>query len=209
MSIISVSTVKSYLGITGTSSDAVLTMQTNLVEGEVAGYLNKNLAIATYTNEILKYRFSKFDNQFNPELDTYQDYRKVFLANYPVTSFTSLMNGTETVSTNDYALETANGEITLYSSISDEKNNLKANYVAGYTEETLPEDLKFVILEGVKQLYASSGTVSQGSGNVESKRVGDFAVSYKDNFVKTDSGFLKRYLAESLSTLNRYRKVNI
>lgn len=205
--------LKTYLGITGTASDTILTMQTNIVESEISSIIDRQLGIATYTDESLVYLGSNVDGQPTIPLDMRGQTPAVFLANYPVVQMISLESNESEVSTNAYSLGEVNGVIRLGGYWPD----LRANYVAGYTSDTLPYDLQSLIYEGVRALYAgTSATTKRGSGGeVASKRIGDFAVTYRDGMSYNSltsnvlPGLAKRYLIENQHILAKYKKVNV
>lgn len=212
MSLVSVAEAKSYMGITGASKDALIQSLINIVEGEVSAYLDRNLSLATYGDEVLSYDVSSFDARYNPELDTGSDYPKVFLENYPVVSLEEVTYEGDAIADIYWDYIPSTGAITLYSFYDDRKQKLKATYVAGYTSATLPAALRGVILDGVKYHYSLSGTASQTSGGVQSKKVGDFSVSYGDSNstrLTSGNGYGKAYLVLNESTLNRYKKICI
>lgn len=210
--ILSVSIIKDYLGITGTTSDSIISTQRDLVVGEINVVLNRRLELATYSNEVLEYKTSMNDLQFNPELDLGRKNRKLFLANFPVVSFISLVYDNQSISTNDYSVINNSGIIETYSVLPTAYRKLKATYVAGYNLSTIPHELQFLLLEGVRQLWGSFGSsVAKGSGDVESKKVGDYSVTYGGNSegLYQQTSYVKRYLNENIHIINAFKNVSL
>ncbi len=196
--------LKAFLGITGTGSDAILEIYTDFVVAEVESYLDRTLETATYTNEILTYEFSKFDARDTRVINVRPEYGELFVQNYPISSFNMYSEG-EVIDPEYYTINLTNGVIDYGKS----EYELTATYVAGYTESTLPVPLKLVIFEGVKEYYQNGGAGSQGSRQVESKKVGDFSVKYESEIVESAYGVLKRYIASNQSILNRYMRISV
>lgn len=207
--VIDIDTVKEYLGITSTATDALLTLYANLVEGEIGAYIGYPLAVTTHTNEVLHYDSSRFDGEINPELDLHPEPPALFVDNWPVITVTSFTSQGVAVSTASYSLNQNTGVISLNSYIDDSNNALLITYTAGYTDTTLPYALQMVILEGVKALYVTRNSSSQSSGAVKSKKVGDYAVTYADTTSMVNNSILKNYIAQNKVILDSYRRVDV
>lgn len=207
---ITTSEVKQFLGVTSTVNDSLITTFTNYVIAEIESYCGRTLTLTTYTGATLKYEDSTFDNRPQITLDTSEGYPKLYLQQYPVTTVTSFTyKDNPLVATDDYMLNTTNGVIEMYTAFNDLKDNIEITYVAGY--DSAPNDLKLVICQGVKAMYAESGATSQNSGGISSKKVGDFSVNYgAGNSQYSDGSTIgKTYLMANRAILNRYRKVLI
>lgn len=66
---------------------------------------------------------------------------------------------------------------------------------------------------GVASLFNNNTAAKQGSGNVQSKKIKDFSVTYGNNqnsYVQNANGQLvKTYLASNQHIINRYTNVNL
>lgn len=213
--------VKEFLGITSTVNNSLIESFIELVSAEVEAFVDRNLEEASYTNEILRYKRSEYDPNPNQGLDVYAIRPQVFLDNTPARNLTLTYKGS-TVSEDDYELDGDSGVITLYKGFSDYKDSFTATYTAGYTtvtgsQYTVPRALQLVVMEGVKIMYANSGTTNQGSGDIKSKTIKDFSVSYGNqqtaSYTSATSGsgsaLVKTYLQANQITLRRYMRVNI
>lgn len=189
--------LKNYLQITTTANDALLATMVTATISVVESEIDRTLTSTAYTSEELTYERSRFDRQVNPPLDTESEFPLLFLKNYPVTSLT-LTYDTETLT--NYSLHTASGVVTMFEFQEDQLKQLRADYTAGYTESTLPNDLKYLIYDGVKEKFENQNAAVLGSqqGKVSSKKVGDFSVSYR--------GGGNSFLSMGSSVINRYKR---
>ena len=109
--------------------------------------------------------------------------RDLKVSQYPIVSVTELYDdinrdftSSDLLSSDDYEIYKENGIIRLYNSesmFSIGAKNVKAVYVGGYTSSTLPEDLKWAVLEYVTFLYSN-----RGSSGFSSVRFGSLGKSY-------------------------------
>lgn len=189
------SDLKTYLQVTTTTTDtllaSVITATISMIEAE----LDRTLTSTAYTLEEMHYLSSDFDMQVNPTIDTKEETPNLYLKNYPVTALT-LTYGTETLT--DYTLASATGIVTMFTWQQDDLNTLRATYTAGYDSSTLPNDLKYLIYDGVKEKYENQNAAVLGSqqGNVSSKKVGDYSVSYRSSnnaFISSNSTVINKY----------------
>lgn len=213
--LVTITQVQDYLGISTTTG---LQTYIDIVSSEIDAYTGRNLSQNVYTDEVLNWTNSTFDTSDNEPLDTEIDYPSLFLSNYPIVGSVAITEDGTAVPTANYSTDTTNGVIKVFSYISDDKDKLLATYTAGYTTttgqtNTIPSDLRGVALEGVRYMFVNGGTARQGTGNVSSKKVKDFSVSYGDNadnsrYVNTDMGLIKSYIAGNSIILNRYKKIS-
>lgn len=191
------SDLKTYLQITTTANDTLLASMVTATIATIEAEIDRTLTATAYTAEELHYVRSKFDQQDNQPIDTADDFPKLFLKNYPVTALT-VTHLTETLT--NYSLGTSTGLITMYEWQDDTTNQLLADYTAGYTSDTLPNDLKYLIYDGVKERYENQNAAVLGSQQnlVSSKKVGDFSVSYR--------GGSNSFLSINKSVINRYKR---
>lgn len=203
--IISLTEAKSYLQVTGTASDAVIQTYIDFTEAEVSAYVGYSLERATYS-EVLVYAQSRFDQSDFTGLDTNSGTPNLFLKRRPVSSLSLTVAGVE-VPTTSYSYSTSTGIITPTTYL-DEPT---ASYVAGYTTASAPVDLKMVVSQGVASLFNNVGVAKQGSGNISSKTVKDFSVSYgnsQSGYITQVGGVLmKNYLASNSVVLDKYRDI--
>jgi len=69
----------------------------------------------------------------------------------------------------------------------------------GFAEDTMPGDLQSL----VAQLFALVSSMNKGNGNVKSKKVEDFSVSFNDNSV------YNQFVIDNAATIRRYSLCNI
>jgi hypothetical protein len=219
MSLITLADVKTFLQITSDDDDAILQMDIDLITAEVEAYTDRNLEEDTYTDEIIKLQRSNFDRLNTRPLAVSGKYQTTVLENYPCVSGVVIENDNVALTTTDYNVDLTNAVVTFFNSVSDSKFKLTSTYTAGYSSEldanyTTPKDLQLVLMEGVKRLYQSGGTATQGKANIKSKKVGDYSVGYGNNadtsnVYATQAGLVKAYLESNSIILNRYKKVRI
>ena len=206
--LVSLTEVKSYLQITNTLTDTLIDMYVESVEAEVDAYTDRVLARGTYT-EVVDYLQSRFDkSEFTP-MNAGPSAPDLFLTNYPIVTITSVISGGNTVTQDTYTYDSQNGVLSPDSQL----DQPTVTYVAGYTTVTAPAALQLVIMQGVSSLYTNNRAASQGSGNVKSKSIKDFSVSYgneQTGYVTLSNGKLvKNYIASNSVILDRYKRVNI
>lgn len=205
--LITVAEAKSFLQITGTTYDTLITGYVGYVTAEISSYLGRNLESTAYTNEVLQYESATFDLDENTPFDLASPQRVVNLKNYPVATVSGTAqlsisyDGVALVPDDDYKVDTDTGTVFLYASPSDYQRKLLATYTAGYS--TVPDDIKLVALMGVKDLFRSGGVTAQGDLNVTSKSVGDFSVNY------SQIQDTKAYITGNSLILSKYMKVGI
>lgn len=209
--------VKPYLGISGSTYDVQLQMYVDFILAEMSAYIDNPLEATTYSGEVLEYEQSRYDTYPVRGLHTNEGQYglQLFLKHYPVISGVALYVDDVEVSGDRYRLDSDNGVITVYDYLNDAEDQLTATYIAGYN--ALPDSLKFVALEGVRYMFglaAGSASAGGGTGDIESKKIGDFAVSYATSTNNSSAsssvfGSARRYLRESATILDRYKKISI
>lgn len=205
--IISLDEAKAFLQITGTLSDTTINTYIDMVESEISAYIGRSLALGTYT-EVLYYKQSFFDRTAQTYLDVEETEPLLFLKNTPVTSLSLNYNGS-VITTSSYSYNANTGVIRSTGVLSEPT----ASYVAGYTTVTAPLDLKSTAKSGVLSIFNNTSAASAGSGNVQSKRIKDFSVTYgnaqSSSAIQLGSQYVKTYLAQNSFILDRYRTINI
>ena len=205
--LVSLTEVKEFMQVTGTASDGLLNIYIALTEKEIETWTKRKLVRATYT-ETLGYLQSRFDKTGYTLLDASLDAPNFFLKNTPVVAI-SITSAGSALPTTSYSYDSENGVIDTDSQLTEPT----ASYVAGYTTVTTPADLKGVIELGVMALFNNNKAASQGSGNVKTKHIKDFSVTYgneQTGYVTNQSGKLvKNYIASNEHILNAYRRVTV
>ena len=115
----------------------------------------------------------------------------------PISEITLYNGDTELTVDTEYKFNTKNGAIYLYTAVSDYAQNFTIDYTYGY--ETYPSDLKFVMLDMIAKMYANHGT-TKSEGDISSKKLGSFSVSYSSQKVTTDDYNV---------VLDKYKVINI
>lgn len=191
-----------------TAPIGLLSTYIGIVEAEIDSVLDRTLAQGTYT-EVVEYEQSTFDQTGYTYLDAGQTTPKLFLTNYPITTITSVISGGNTVTATSYTYDANNGVLSP-SGLLDEPT---VTYVAGYTTATCPADLKGVMMTGITNLYYNNLPSNQSIGNVKSKSLKDFSVTYgndQSGYVSTVNGeFVKNYIASNKFILDRYKRVSV
>ena len=210
--LVSLDDIKTFLQVTGTASDTLLTVYRDSIEAEIGAYCGRGLTENTYT-EVVRYLQSPYDANDYTFLDVNYDYPAFVVKNTPITAFQLVANDV-TVSDSNYWYKNNQGLVQTSSRYDDTKNKLKATYTAGYTTATTPVDLQLVVKEGVRALFTSNTAAASGgaSGAVKSKSIKDFSVSYDGSssyVVQINNEFVKPYLASNSTILNRYKRIGI
>lgn len=206
--LVTITEVKEFLQVTGTASDALITLYMDLVESELEAVLDRNLAQATFT-EVVDYLQSKYDHTGYSALDASQPAPKLFLDNVPVVAIDSVVSGGATVTSTSYSVNVDTGVMSTDSQL----DQPTVTYVAGYNTATAPAALQQVIYMGVASLFNNNTAASAGSGNVKSKTIKDFSVTYgneQNSYVySSNRGLVKTYLASNEAVLRHYKRVRI
>lgn len=134
--IVSLATLKTYLGISGSGDDTILTLM---------------LAAATQTAEDYCARF--FLQRTVAEVMTDElPSRRLVLSRLPVGAFTSLVDSDGvTVSASDYSVDLASGLLTHDDPGFLFEGDLTATYTAGWLAANVPASIQLAILEIAKQ----------------------------------------------------------
>lgn len=194
--ILTLSEVKTWLGVTDNASDSILTVMIPLVESSIANMLDIQLEQTTITNEVIHYNFSRFDTSGSTGLSTFESKGLVRLKRSPVITITNISYNSTPIEASDYFFINDLGLVQFLRLHPDLDFKLTCTYVAGYTDSTLPPDLKLLLLDGVKSMFRNSGKALQNQGNIKSKRIGDFAVTYgidDTGYLATHSYTIKKY----------------
>ena len=181
---ITLAELKAYLSITVSTYDTFLTNLISLAIGRLEGVAGRSLGLATYTNEVLEVEGSSFNAEDFVGLKINQPVVAVKLKNYPVATLTSVtLDGDALTSGEDFYLRADEGILLFYSDISSYGDKLLATYTAGYSDSTAPDGLKWILYEMCKIMFQNGATPTKGGREVESKRIGEYSVSYKSEDV--------------------------
>lgn len=177
------SRAKSYLGISGSSKDFVLTMIILAVSKFVESYTGRNFKAQTYTQQL-------YNGKDSPRL-----WLKAPPIDPGVTVVIQGRNSSdagddwETLDTDDYLVNYDSGYIErLYGDFVAGEQNYRVTYKGGYTlpsdsgyqdgtddNKDLPYDLELAVLDLV-----ASGYNSRQTQGVKSQKVGDVSITYGD-----------------------------
>jgi len=166
MSLATLAEVKEFLGITGTSLDALIGHLITRMEKAISNYCNRVFEAANY---IEQYDGAKFNGGV------------LILKNFPVISVTTLKEdsgrtfaaGTEIDST-DYVIYKEEGVIQLDDDEFEEGlQTVQVSYRAGYGP--IPADLSQCCIDMVSYKLEDRKT---GGGSITSRRLADAAISY-------------------------------
>lgn len=218
--IVKLGDIKTYLQLNSADDDSLVLLYAELVQAEIEAYVQRPLELNTYT-EYLK--FNSYNSDLLPltPLGAEIKNRFLFVENTPITELSILVDGEE-VSTDNYNYNANTGVIEMYVNYDDSKNSIVAEYSAGYSTAStatfgVPSDLKLVMLEGIKSIYINNSQATKGSGNISSKKIKDFSVSYGNestsNIAKTglagSGALVKTYIASNSTILNKYKRISI
>ena len=181
--------VKSFLGITGSGSDALLTMLINMVTEHIETRCGRRFADTTYTEE----EYSGIG------------VKTLLLDEFPITStetFKLEKNGAsdntddwEEIDADEYWVDADTGIITKTTSFNRGVKNWRATFSAGY--DTIPYDLQWLAMSLISETFNRRNT--QG---VESEKLGDRTVKFQlSGIVDSNSEYNKM--------LNNYRKIPV
>lgn len=175
MALVTLADVKIFLGISGSTKDALLNLLIDQASTLIESLCDVTFSSTAYT-----------------ELIDGNGTREILLRHSPVITFTSLEKRTafdntdswETIATSDYWVETDSGKVTKTSSyadwdvvhkdpsLSDEmtfdygKQNYRATYTAGYA--TIPNDIQMAVMTVISSFYNTSSKMG-----IKSETLGD------------------------------------
>jgi len=197
MSIVNVTEAEQFLGVASGTDTTIITSFIDYSQALIENYTDANFDSEAVTGEVLNFGGSNYD--LSPqELIDLRGYDLVAFTRYSPISEITLYNGdTELTVDTEYKFNTKNGAIYLYTAVSDYAQNFTIDYTYGY--ETYPSDLKFVMLDMIAKMYANHGT-TKSEGDISSKKLGSFSVSYSSQKVTTDDYNV---------VLDKYKVINI
>lgn len=176
------SDTKTYLWVTWTDQDALLTLLLEGASAKINSYVGRTLEASDYT----EYKDGNWQLSF-------------VLDNYPVNTITSVELNTwdfetatrEAVSGTNYHIDTENGEVNFLERLNRGFGNYKVTYNGWY--ETIPSDIQMACMDLVGYKLNT-----RSSGWIKSESVAGDSISY----------WLEMWESTILSSLNHYRDVN-
>lgn len=201
--LVQVSEVKTFLGISVTTYDQILTDIVNGATDWIEAYcggrrFGNTTAVPTYTQET-------YDSDSMPS-ESGEKQNWLYLDNFPVTAFTTIeyRTGTSTYATFDstaYETYGDRGGIYFYGGMPKGKKSVRVTYNAGYliawspqSTHTLPNDLTLAC-----KLLASQIFNKRKSQGIKSESIGSWSLSYD---TPEDEGVSKQIT----NILARYRR---
>jgi uncharacterized phiE125 gp8 family phage protein len=166
MALTSLANVKEYLGISGTTYDALLTNLITRMEAFIERYCDRPFAQTTYTDE-------KYDGEYN-------NGGLLLLNHWPLISVASLYDDLDCdytsstlIDSDDYLTYLDEGIIRLKNGVefNEGDQNIKITYDAGVT--SVPADLEQATIEMVAEKFNV-----RGSEGKKSEKLGRWGVTY-------------------------------
>lgn len=106
----------------------------------------------------------------------------------------------------DFEVNENNGMVYCGSGFPSGFNNIYVTYTAGYSEASMPEDLKYAVKLGVKQQYDRR---DQEMWGVDSYTVGDITIKYSSGATSSKDAGTVPMPREAIEILARYRKIKV
>lgn len=202
---VSLTVLKAYLSITSSDDDALLTSFEAIASARLSALIGRELNETTYTDEVVNIERTVFDLQGWVKFDLAGAKSYIHLDNYPISTFTSLkVDGQALTVDSDYYVLSDEGVLILAVAVNDRFKNALATYTAGYAEDEAPQELQWIVMEMVKGMYQDGATPVQGSKDVKSEKIGEYAVTYDAS--KTES-FIGS--PEVQAIINKYKAISL
>jgi len=181
MSLVTISDLETYLGktITGGSDEAKYTFLISAIEDEANAITYRKLEQDTYSSEL-------HDGNGGSEL---------YLNNYPVTAVTEVKYGwvwsgstRDEIASTDYLTYAEEGYLAFgFNSIQDGNQMFEVSYTAGYTNVTVPDDLKKALMDQIEASFNFQFTndTVHTSGTIKKEKLGDYEYENFDTYEDT------------------------
>lgn len=195
---------KAFMGISDNTKDALITLYIDYVTSEIEAYLNNIIVEKTFTD-------IPIDTFHRDNLDAEREY---VLKGFPVSNVVVKFDGTLLENEQDYQVSLNSGVIYFYKIPEASFSKYTVSYKAGYTVSNVPSDLKIVGLYAIKALFdanVASSTSGDNSQKVASKKIGDFQVTYSNEYA-VDNDFkhvVQKVITDHANVLNRYKRFGI
>jgi uncharacterized phiE125 gp8 family phage protein len=188
---ITLSDLKTYLQITNSDDDSLLNVYIDDATAYLEKYTENKFTAVTYSDE---------------PIDTYDQHKEIILNAFPVTNVTLKYDG-DNVDTDRYKTDLKSGAIYLDFTPESSFTKYTIDYEAGYTvtatSSEVPLDLQLIVKQMIKDLYQTNTVAKKGGGNITSKRLDDFQVSYGD----TDTyKVFESVLQNNIHVINKYKR---
>ena len=180
---------KSFLGITSSTYDDVLTMLINMATDHIEKRCGRRFADTTYTEE-------EYDGTA---------VRTLAVKNFPITSTTTFKleknnacdntDDWEEIDSDEYWVDSETGIITRTTSFAKRTKNFRVTYSAGYDE--IPYDLQLLTMTLISEIFNNRRT-----GGVLEETLGDRTVKFQVGTILDNSDEFKNILAN-------YRKIPV
>lgn len=184
---------KTYLQITGSADDALLQMYIDDITAEFEAYTDNVFVLATFSNV---------------EIDTLDQNREIILDAFPVSNVTASNNGTALVNNSDYFVSEDSGAIYLEFTPPRSVDDIVVGYTAGYevtaTSSDVPQDLQALARQALKRLYEINTAAKKGKGDLKSKKLDAFSVTYGGENV---TNITRTIFDNNKVILNKYMRV--
>lgn len=164
--------VKTFLGITTSDDDTVLTTILGQVDKYIKNYVKWNINREVVTDEY--HSADGITKTFvlgMGEVDTGETFTATF--------------DTEDYTSDDYALYPEEGIVVFYTAPAQSVRELKFSYTAGYADGSVPADLQMAFAKMVGGIYFNR----ESNGAKNSEKLGDYSVTYKEGGTDIDSVF--------------------
>jgi uncharacterized phiE125 gp8 family phage protein len=190
---ITLADAKTYLQITGSDDDTLLQMYIDDITAEFEEYTDNIFVSQTFTNV---------------PVDTIDQPREVILDAFPVDNVVVAYDGSIKTENEDYYLSKDSGAVYLEFTSKKDSNTLVVSYTAGYevtaTSSDVPRELQALARKALKEIYEVNGKAKKGKGDLKSKRLDAFSVTYGDKDVVN---ITKTILDDNKLILNKYMRV--
>lgn len=190
---ITLADAKTYLQITGSDDDTLLQMYIDDITADFEEYTDNIFVLHTFTNV---------------PVDTIDQPREVILDAFPVNNVVVAYDGSIQNENEDYYLSKDSGAVYLEFTPKKDSNSLVVSYTAGYevtaTSSDVPRELQALARKALKEIYELNGKAKKGKGDLKSKRLDAFSVTYGDKDVVN---ITKTILDDNKKILNKYMRV--
>lgn len=190
---ITLADAKTYLQITGSDQDALLQMYIDDITAEFEAYTDNIFVLATFSD--LK-------------VDTLDQQKEIILDAFPVSNVTASNNGTVLENNSDFFVSLDSGAIYLEFTPPRSVDDIVVGYTAGYevtaTSSDVPRDLQALARQALKRVYEINTPAKKGKGDVKSKKLDTFSVTYGGGNV---TNITKTIFDDNKIILNKYSRV--
>jgi hypothetical protein len=190
---------KAYIQVSGNTYDGLITDIISYVTAEIENYLNNKITpVTTKTDEPMIF--------LNGETEW-------VAPAFPISNVTVKYDGQALTDEEDYYLNPKAGVVYFPQPPETSTSKYTVTYTYGYSIANVPQAIKSVALKAIKALFDEnrpSDSPGGGSGNITSKKIGDFSVTYSGSGGGELTG--QAYIVQDIinkggAVLNPYRRV--